>query len=162
MKRVEEIRSALEGLLFAMVSDHDTMKVTAEQHGPQVDYRVVVASVDMPRVIGTRGTNFDALSTLVWSMGNMVQPTLKTRLLKIEPAKDKSEDLPEVDAAELFDDLAREMALPPRLDLVNVGQMRGILERSGMHAQDIRAYLLAMRAGELSWEVKRFLQRGAP
>lgn len=158
-ERIEEIRKALECFIKAMVEHDEQVKVTSEQHGPQVDYRVLAAQSDLRRLIGSGGLNFDALSTLVWSLGNLTQPPIKTRLLRFEPqASQPAAHADDVDPSDLFTAIAVEMGLPS-LRLVTASQMRGVLEAAGGQAGELRAYLLAMRKDDLSVDVQRMLGR---
>ena len=158
-ERIEEIRKALECFVRAMVEHKQQLVVAVEQHGPQIDYRVTVAQSDMRRLIGSKGANFNALSTLVWSMGNLTQPPLLTRLLKIEPhSSQPAAPADDVDPSDLFTAIAVEMGLPS-LRLVTASQMRGVLEAAGGQAGELRAYLLAMRKDDLSADVQRILNR---
>lgn len=158
-ERIEEIRLALECFVRSMVEHKQQLTVTVEQHGPQVDYRVLAAQSDLRRLIGSRGSNFDALSTLVWSLGNLMQPPLKTRLLHFEPQTSQPMgQADDVDPSDLFTAIAVQMGLPS-LRLVTASQMRGVLEAAGEQAGEIRAYLLAMRKDDLSTDVQRMLER---
>jgi predicted RNA-binding protein YlqC (UPF0109 family) len=154
MKRPEEIRQALERLASAMVTAKDQLAVTLEQHGPEVVYVVTVAQADMRRLIGTNGANFDAISTLVWSMGNLTSPPLKTRLARIQQVQPSGE----VDPAALFRRLAAELRLPP-LDALTISHTAALLARAGEHAFEIRAYLLGMCGSNLSPEARRILSQ---
>ena len=158
-ERIEEIRKALECFIKAMVEHDEQVKVTTAQHGPQVDYRVLAAQSDLRRLIGSGGSNFDALSTLIWSMGNLTQPPIKTRLLRFEPqVSQPTEQAEDVDPSDLFTAIAVEKGLPS-LRLVTASQMRGVLEAAGSQAVELRAYLLAMRKDDLSADVQRMLNR---
>lgn len=160
-ERIEEIRKALECFVRAMVEHKQQLVVAVEQHGPQIDYRVTVAQSDMRRLIGSKGANFNALSTLVWSMGNLTQPPLLTRLLKIEPhSSHVAVHADDGDPSDMFTAIAVEMGLPS-LRLVTASQMRGVLERARTEglAGELRAYLLAMRKDDLSADVQRMLNR---
>lgn len=154
MKRAEEIRQALERLASAMVTAKDQLVVSVEQRGPEVVYVVTVAQVDMRRLIGTQGANFDALSTLVWSMGNLTTPPLKTRLARIQQVQPSGD----IDPADLFRRLAAELRLPP-LDTLTLSNTAALLARAGDHAFEIRAYLLGMCAHNLSPEARRLLSQ---
>ena len=155
--RDEEIRKALEAMCLAMVENKAALRVTAEQRGPDVKYRVECAPSDMRRLIGTAGGNFSALSTLVWSMGNILQPTLKTELLRFEhrvmeaPVEDD-------DPADLFASWSSELSLPS-LRSMGASHLRALMDRAGAHASELRAYLLAMRADELTREARQFLSK---
>lgn len=156
-ERIEEIRQALECFVRAMVEHDEQVKVSTEQHGPQVDYRVLAAQSDLRRLIGSGGSNFDALSTLVWSMGNLTRPPIKTRLLRFEPqASQPTEQAEDGDPSDLFTLIAVEMGLPS-LRLVTASQMRGVLEAAGGQAGELRAYLLGMRKDDLSADTARML-----
>jgi predicted RNA-binding protein YlqC (UPF0109 family) len=154
MKRTEDIRQALERLASAMVTAKDQLTVTVEQHGPEVVYVVTCAQADMRRLIGTQGANFDALSTLVWSLGNLTSPPLKTRLARIQQVQPSGE----VDPADLFRRLSAELRLPP-MDALTLSNTAALLARAGDHAFELRAYLLGMCAHNLSPEARRVLSQ---
>lgn len=160
-ERIEEIRHAIETFARAMAEHKERVVVTVEQHGPQIDYRITVARSDMPRLVGSRGSNYDSLSGLVWSLGNLTPQRLKTRLLKIEPhSSQPAAPADDVDPSDLFTAIAVEMGLPS-LRLVTASQMRGVLERARTDglAGELRAYLLAMRKDDLPADVQRMLNR---
>lgn len=158
-ERIEEIRHAIETFARAMAEHKDRVVVTVEQHGPQIDYKITVAQADMPRLVGALGSNFNSLSSLVWSLGNLTPQRLKTRLLKIEPhSSQPAAPADDVDPSDLFTAIAVEMGLPS-LRLVTASQMRGVLEAAGGQAGELRAYLLAMRKDDLSADVQRMLNR---
>lgn len=159
MKRSEEIRAAIEVIARAMVEHKNQVVVTCEQRGPEVNYLVVAAQPDIRRLVGTSGSNFNALSTLVWSMGNQ-EPRIKTRLLPIEPAVEPTtaqEPGDDFDPVELFNKILFDMRLPA-VSRLTTSQMRAVLERAGDQADELRSYLLAMRS-DLADDVRRLLER---
>ena len=158
-ERIEEIRLAIETFARAMAEHKDRVVVTVEQHGPQIDYKITVAQADMPRLVGSLGSNFNSLSSLVWSLGNLTPQRLKTRLLKIEPhSSQRAAPVDDVDPSDLFTAIAVAKGLPS-LRLVTASQMRGVLEAAGEQATELRAYLLGMRKDDLSADVQRMLNR---
>lgn len=155
--RIEEIRCAVEAIARCFVERKDLLSVTAETRGPQVYIRVRAAQTDMPSLVGKRGTNFDAWSELVWNMGNR-SPRLKTQLMKLEQISvDNAVAMAEADPSDLLTVLLTDMGIPS-LAAVTTGQMRAIMERAGRQAEDLRMYLLTMRA-DVPVEVKRLLER---
>lgn len=158
MDRIEEIRVALEVLIRAMVRRKKFVKVTYETKGPEVLFRVEAAQQDLRILIGTRGVNFDALSTLVWSMGN-VEPKLQTRLLRYgeHPITCQPDATGTVDPSDVLREILSDIGLP-NLRSVKSSQVRMLMERAGNGAEELRAYLLAMRYEELSAEVRQALR----
>lgn len=158
MDRIEEIRLALEMLIRAMVRRKKQVRVTYEAKGPEVLFRVEAAQQDLRILIGTRGANFDALSTLVWSMGN-VEPKLHTRLLRYgeNPITCQPDATGTVDPSDVLRDILTDIGLP-NLRSVKGSQVRMLMERAGDGAEELRAYLLGMRYDELSTEVRQALR----
>jgi predicted RNA-binding protein YlqC (UPF0109 family) len=158
MDRVEEIRSALETFARAMVCHKKALRVTFERRGPEVFYRIEAAQADLRYLIGSKGSNFDALSTLVWSMGN-VEPRIQTRLLRLadKPVTYQPEATGAVDPSDVLRGLLLDVGLP-NLASVKGAQVRMLLERAGDGAEELRAYLLGMRVDDLSTEARAALR----
>lgn len=155
--RIEEIRCAVEAVARCFVERKDLLKVTAEVRGPEVFIRVRAAQPDMGSLVGAGGTNFNAWSELVWNMGNRT-PRLKTRLMKLEHVPvENSASMPDADPSDLLSQILTDMGIPS-LAAVTTGQMRAILERAGRQAEDLRMYLLTMRA-DVPAEARKVLEK---
>lgn len=156
-ERIEEIRASVESVARAMVEFKEQVSVTSSQRGPEVVFHLKAVQSDLRRLIGTSGSNFDALSTLVWSMGNQ-EPKLKTRLLRFEAIqKAQAAAYSDADPSDLLTMILTDMGIPS-LATVTTGQMRAILERAGRQAEDLRMYLLTMRA-DVPAEARKVLEK---
>lgn len=155
MKRIEEIRAALEVFIKAMVVCKSQVYVSVVQKGPDVAFVPIVAQPDMGAVVGAGGKNFDALSTLVWSMGNQ-EPRLKTRLLRFESVP---QDRPEVDPADLLQEILVALRLGS-LQSLRSSDVPALLDKAGSQSIELRAYLLGMRQHELHPDVVARLAEG--